>query len=147
MEAPPDFRVLPAPPGAAERAHENPHFRDIGGSAAIAQLVERFYGYMETLPEAAGIRALHAPELTQVKEVLIRYLTEWMGGPPVYSSERGHPRLRRRHHGFSIGTAERDAWMMCMHLALRDVVPDEGLRVALESAFLKIADFLRNRAE
>ena len=34
----------------------------IGGEQAILSLVERFYFYMDTLPEAQGIRAMHQPQ-------------------------------------------------------------------------------------
>jgi hemoglobin len=121
----------------------NPHFGVIGPEG-VARLVERFYFHMDTLPEAAAIRALHPADLTPLREVLRRYLTEWLGGPPLYSSERGHPRLRRRHLPFRIGAGERDAWMRCMRTALGEVVMDAKLRAELEVAFFRLADFLRN---
>ena len=135
-----------APSIASGGAGPNPHYAAIGGREAITQLVERFYHYMDTLPAAGGIRALHPPDLSPVKEVLGRYLTEWMGGPAEYSAERGHPRLRRRHLRFSIGEAERDAWMLCMRRALKDVVTDAALSAQLDAAFYKVADFMRNDA-
>lgn len=122
----------------------NPHFEMIGGEAPIVRLVERFYFYMDTLPEAAAIRAMHAPDLSYAKEVLMKFLTEWLGGPKVYSAERGHPRLRQKHIEFPIGEAERDARMLCMRRAMEDVVPDGSLRQQLDQAFFKTADFIRN---
>ncbi|HEU5072837.1 MAG TPA: group II truncated hemoglobin [Polyangiaceae bacterium] len=125
----------------------NPHFIAIGGEPTIHRLAERFYHHMDTLEEARGIRALHPPDLAPIRDVFARFLVEWLGGPPVYSSERGHPRLRRRHFPFPIGARERDAWMLCMHTALTEVVPDEALRAALEAAFFRTADFMRNQPE
>lgn len=147
MTSPLDAPSAPAPSVTSTAGGDNPHFAAIGGEATIAQLVERFYHHMGTLPEAAGIRALHPSDLSPVKRVLVRYLTEWMGGPALYSSERGHPRLRRRHLPFRIGAAERDAWMRCMRLALAEVVGDAGLRAQLDAAFYRTADFLRNDPE
>src|SRR6266705_1654469 len=94
----------------------------VGGAVAIDRLVEAFYMRMDTLPEAKTIRAMHAPDLGSVKNVLKRYLSEWTGGPKLYSPEKGHPRLRQRHMGFSIGDAERDAWLLCIRGVLRGVV-------------------------
>ena len=74
----------------------------------------------------------------------MRYITEWPGGPQVYSAERGHPRLRRKHLPFAIGQAERDAWMLCMTQALDEVVADPDLKDQLTRAFAKTADFIRN---
>lgn len=122
----------------------NPHFEMIGGEEPIARLVERFYFYMDTLPEAVCIRAMHEPDLTHTKEVLKKFLVEWLGGPKVYSAERGHPRLRQKHITFPIGEAERDAWMLCMKRAMADIVTDAELRQQMEQAFFKTADFIRN---
>ena len=125
----------------------DPPFSRMGGEDAVARLVERFYFYMDARSEAATIRGMHPPALEETKRVLRLYLGEWLGGPERYTPERGHPRLRRRHAGFAIDTAAREAWMTCMRLALADVVPDQGLRAELEQAFFKLADFLRNAPE
>ncbi|HET8932476.1 MAG TPA: group II truncated hemoglobin [Polyangiales bacterium] len=122
----------------------NPHFAAIGGGEAIARLVDRFYHHMDTLPTASRVRALHPPRLGRVKAIFVHYLIEWMGGPALYSAERGHPRLRRRHMQFPIGAPERDAWMLCMRMALSEVVDDLALRAELDAAFYKIADFICN---
>ena len=123
------------------------HFSRIGGAPAVDRLVEAFYARVDTLPEARTIRAMHAPDLTETKDVLKRYLGEWMGGPPLYSRERGHPRLRKRHLGFKIGEPERDAWLLCMGGALDEVVSDPTLREELFQAFFKLADWMRNQPE
>ena len=121
-------------------------FERIGGPVTIDRLVEGFYRRMDELPEAAGIRAMHADDLTSTKQVLKRYLTEWTGGPKLYSPEKGHPRLRQRHMGFPIGGAERDAWLLCMRGALAETVADEAPRGELDAALTKLADWMRNQA-
>lgn len=122
----------------------NPHFETIGGEAAIIQLVEKFYYYMNTLPEATGIRSMHATDLSHTKQVLVQFLIEWLGGPKVYSAEHGHPSLRKRHMHFPIGEAESNAWMSCMRHAMEDVVSNDTLRQQLEQSFFKTANFIRN---
>ncbi len=120
-------------------------FGRIGGAAGVDRLVESFYAHMDALPVATGIRGLHANDLSATKEVLKRYLGEWMGGPKLYSQERGHPRLRMRHMRFKIGEAERDAWLACMRGALNETVADTALRAELFGAFAKLADWMRNQ--
>lgn len=120
-------------------------FERIGGTATIGALVDRFYERMDTLPEAKIIRAMHADDLGLIKDVLKRYLTEWTGGPRLYSAEKGHPRLRQRHIGFAIGDAERDAWMLCMRGALEQTVLDTTARGDLERALSGLADWMRNQ--
>jgi len=129
---------------AANEPLAESHFTLVGGQAAVERIIERFYFHMETLPEAITIRALHPPDLTGTKIVLKKYLAEWLGGPSLYSQERGHPRLRMRHLPFRIGAAERDAWMLCMRGALEDVVSSEHLRERLLQQFFKTADWMRN---
>ena len=87
---------------------------------------------------------MHEVDLSRTKEVLVKFLIEWLGGPKVYSAERGHARLRQKHISFPIGEAERDAWMLCMRHAIEDVVANVTLRQQLEQAFFKTADFIRN---
>jgi hemoglobin len=125
----------------------NPHFARIGGEPAITRLVDAFYRRMETLPEALRIRAMHGADLDEIKAVLRMYLVEWMGGPKNYSLHRGAPRLRARHISFPIGTAERDAWMLCMRGALEEVVVDRELLDQLERAFLRTANAIVNAAK
>lgn len=119
-------------------------FTLIGGEAAVDKLVELFYHRMDTLPEAKGIRSLHRADLSATKAVLKAYLTEWLGGPNLYSRERGHPRLRMRHMHLAIGPAERDAWMFCMRGALDAVVDEPLLRETLIQKFFALADWVRN---
>ena len=67
----------------------NPHFAQIGGAEGIDRLVEAFYRRIDSLPAAAGIRAMHAADLEPTKAILKVYLTEWMGGPKQYTPQRG----------------------------------------------------------
>lgn len=134
----------PATPAAAALAPANPHYARLGGHEAIVRLVDAFYRAMDTLPQAATIRAMHAPDLRDTKAVLVNYFSEWMGGPKLYSPVRGAPMLRRRHHPFDIDADARDAWMTCMRQALSEVCADAELRAELDAAFYKIADFIRN---
>jgi len=120
------------------------HFIRLGGQEAVARLVDAFYDAMETLPQAATIRAMHEADLTQTRAILAKYFSEWMGGPRLFTPERGAPMLRRRHQRFAIDDAARDAWMQCMRRALVQVCADEELRVELDAALWKVADFMRN---
>ena len=122
------------------------HFLRFGGQEAIARLVDAFYDAMETLPQAAAIRAMHEADLTQTRSILAKYFSEWMGGPRLFTPTRGAPMLRRRHQRFPIDAAARDAWMQCMRLALAQACTDPALRAELDSALWKIADFMRNTA-
>jgi hemoglobin len=130
----------------AQSQAQAPIFDRIGGLVVVDRLVEAFYGRMDSLSEARTIRAMHPADLGPVKAVLKRYLAEWMGGPKLYSPEKGHPRLRQRHMGFPIGAAERDAWMACMEGALDAAVADAEARGEIREALARLADWMRNQA-
>ena len=122
-------------------------FERIGGTPAIERLVESFYRHMDSLPQAQAIRALHPADLGRARRDLKRYLTEWTGGPALYTPEKGHPRMRQRHMHIPIGHAERDAWLLCMARSLEETVADAAARTEIFALLAKLADWMRNRAD
>lgn len=124
---------------------EKTPYQSIGGEDAILSLVDRFYFYMDTLPEAAGIRKMHAKSLTNAKSKLFKFLTGWLGGPDLFIREFGHPRLRMRHFPFPIGISERDQWMLCMTKALDEMPMDAELRANLHAALGNLATHMINQ--
>lgn len=113
----------------------------------MRRLVDRFYDIMDTAPEAATVRALHATSLKASREKLFLFLSGWTGGPPVYVERFGHPQLRMRHLPFSIGRQERDEWLWCMERALAEHEMPDALRTHLRERLRLLADHMRNRPE
>ena len=118
----------------------------IGGETTVRALIGRFYDLMDSMPEYYLIRKLHVQDLSGAREKLYRFLTGWLGGPPLYAEKYGHPMLRARHLPFAIGIAERDAWIHCMRSAAEAEIADEKLRVWLIAQLFKTADWMRNQA-
>jgi hemoglobin len=121
------------------------YYEQVGGEEVVRALVDRFYDLMDSLPDAADIRAMHARSLKSSRQKLFEFLSGWMGGPNLYVEKRGHPRLRMRHMPFPIGTEARDQWLMCMDQALDEIIEDEQIRQQLSDSFARIADHMRNR--
>ncbi len=119
-------------------------YERLGGAEGVRELVQRFYALMHERPEAADVRRLHPHDLADSEDKLYKFLCGWFGGPPLYMRERGHPRLRMRHHPFRIGPAERDQWLLCMRQALDEQVGDAALRAAVLRAFEGMAEHLVN---
>jgi hemoglobin len=116
----------------------------IGGEQALHNLVDRFYFYMDTLPEAQGIRAIHQHDLSSAKDKLFKFLSGWLGGPDLFIEEFGHPMLRARHLPFQIGESERDQWMLCMDKTLAELVMDSQLRINFQNALQNLATHMIN---
>ncbi|OAI07868.1 group II truncated hemoglobin [Methylomonas methanica] len=117
----------------------------IGGEMALRSLVDRFYFYMDILPEAQGIRAMHAPSLSTAKDKLFKFFSGWLGGPNLFIEEFGHPMLRARHFPFPIGESERDQWMLCMNKALDEIETDPRLRENIRTALQQLATHMINQ--
>jgi len=122
-------------------------YDQIGGDAAVRQLVDRFYDLMDASPEATNVRGLHAASLKASREKLYMFLTGWLGGPQLYVEKHGHPRLRQRHFPFAISSRERDEWLWCMDRAMdAQPMPDE-LRAMLREKVHALADHMRNKPD
>jgi hemoglobin len=120
-------------------------YEAVGGRPFFDDLVDGFYAGVSDDPL---LRPLYPEDLTESRRHLAGFLTQYWGGPSTYSQERGHPRLRMRHAPFSIGLAERDAWVHHMLRSLDAVAAAQGTpgdAVARISAYLTdVADFLVN---
>jgi hemoglobin len=75
------------------------------------------------------------------------FLVQYWGGPSTYSQQRGHPRLRMRHAPFTVGTAQRDAWLGHMHAALTSLELPPAYAQTLWDYLVAAADSMRNVAE
>jgi hemoglobin len=115
------------------------------GVEGIQHLVNTFYDIMDSLPDAAGLRAMHADDLSPMKEKLAQYLTGWMGGPPLYADKYGTVCMTTPHEPYHIGPAERDQWLLCMDKALEQTGASQELVEMLKIPMFRIADAVRNK--
>ena len=131
-------------PPASSAPAASPYER-LGGKAGLRELVDRFYDLMDLEPMFAGIRRLHPSTLDGSRDKLFSFLSGWTGGPDLYVSRFGHPRLRARHQPYAIGIAERDQWLACMGQAMAQCEVDAAHAEALAESFFGTADWMRNR--
>lgn len=120
------------------------HYELLGGAEGIRRLVDRFYDLMDSSPEAANVRALHAKSLKSSREKLYMFMCGWTGGPQLYVEKHGHPRLRMRHFPFVIAERERDEWMWCMDRALEEHDAPSEFKALLRERLYALADHMRN---
>jgi len=117
-------------------------FELVGGQSFFDALVNSFYDKVEA---DAGLRALYPPDLEPGKRSLALFLGQYWGGPPVYSEEKGHPRLRMRHAPFAIDAAARDAWLTAMLSAVESSDAPDVARAALREYFEMASEAMINR--
>jgi hemoglobin len=90
----------------------------IGGHEALKKLIDVFYDKVSKHPELASI---FPDDLTETARKQTQFLTQFLGGPPIYSEEHGHPMLRARHMPFVITPQHASAWLNCMNEAMTEV--------------------------
>ncbi len=117
------------------------------GEERIRAICNAFYDIMDSLPEAAEIRRMHAQDLGPMKEKLGDYLVGWMGGPPRYADKHGTVCMTEPHEPYPIGPRERDQWLLCMEKALEAEQVEDEVREMLKVPLFRVADAVRNRAE
>jgi len=116
----------------------------VGGEAGLRRIVTRFYDVMDSDPQAAGIRAMHAADLGPVREKLFEFLSGWLGGPPLYQQNPKSKCIVSAHSAFAIGPGERDQWLYCMRVALKDAGLPEEVCTYLDGPLFRLADFFKN---
>ena len=117
-------------------------FDTVGGFAFFDALVERFYAHVEHDP---ALRPLYPDDLEPGKRALALFLAQYWGGPPAYSAEKGHPRLRMRHAPFAITGHERAAWLTAMRAALDESAPPEPAYGLMRDYFEHASTAMINR--
>jgi hemoglobin len=117
-------------------------FEICGGQPYFDALVERFYAHVESDPV---LRPIYPDDLEPGKRALALFLAQYWGGPPTYSAEKGHPRLRMRHFPFAIGSRERDAWLTAMLAALEEIEAPETARELMRTYFTDASTAMINR--
>lgn len=122
-------------------------YEQLGGEAGVRKLVHRFYELMDTLPEAAEIRAMHPDDLGGSEEKLFMFLSGFFGGPSLYMDKYGHPMLRQRHMPFPIDEAARDQWLLCMNRAMDEIGIDRLQKEFLAGIFFNTANHMRNQGQ
>jgi hemoglobin len=117
-------------------------YERVGKEPLFVRLVDTFY---EGVERDAILRPLYPEDLAPGKAHLAGFLSQYWGGPPNYSMERGHPALRMRHAPFSITQIERDAWVLHMTEAVANSEASPQDKILMLKYFSDAGTFLINR--
>jgi hemoglobin len=111
------------------------------GDENLKLLVDKFYDLVFTHDR---ISHLFKTDKEVIKEKQRLFLTQFLGGPPLYSERYGHPKLRARHLPHSIEEEDAVAWLSCMSIAITNLSIDESLKDELFKRFIPTAMFMVN---
>ncbi|WP_420114131.1 globin [Pseudactinotalea sp.] len=109
---------MPLRSRSAAPSHPGSFYDAVGGEPTFRAIVHRFY---ELVATDELLRPMYPEEdLGPAEDRLRMFLEQYWGGPTTYSEQRGHPRLRMRHHPFPIGPSARDRWLQHMRVAVKE---------------------------
>jgi hemoglobin len=117
-------------------------FDRVGGMDAFVSLVDVFYGKV-----AADelLRPMYPEDLEPGKRHLAMFLAQYWGGGDVYSSQRGHPRLRMRHAAFPVTPEAALRWAELMAASIRELRFPSDVEALLLDYVVRATPTLINR--
>ncbi|WP_074904938.1 globin [Paenibacillus algorifonticola] len=100
-------------------------YETLGGDRSLRLIVEAFYPKVQAHPL---LGPLFPEDINPVMEKQHMFLTQFFGGPTLFSDAFGHPMMRARHMPFEITPERAEAWLDCMNRALQEVGIEDELR-------------------
>jgi hemoglobin len=119
-------------------------YEEIGAFDTVSKLVTAFYKRVSKHPILVP---LFPEDFSEIARKQKNFLSQFIGGPPLYSEEFGNPMMRKRHLRFVIGENERQAWLECMALAMDDIELIEPWRHIIFERLSLVAHHMMNQNE
>ncbi|MFC5452106.1 globin domain-containing protein [Paenibacillus aestuarii] len=113
-----------------------------GGEGTIRKIVNAFYPKVLAHPLLAPI---FPEEIEPLIEKQYQFLTQFFGGPSLYTEQHGNPMMRARHAPFPITVKHAEAWLDCMQRALEEVVSSKEMRTIILERLKGPAYFFVNK--
>lgn len=95
-------------------------YQALGGAETFRRITDRFYDLMESEPEFAELRAMHAPDLTQMRGALASFLGGWAGGPREWFDANPGRCMFSVHGDFPISADTAGQWADAMERAIAE---------------------------
>ncbi len=111
------------------------------GSERLKSLVNNFY---DLIFNDSSIAHLFAKGDESIREKQFLFISQFLGGPQLYSEKYGPPKMKMKHLPHAIGEEEKNEWLRCMKLAIESTDFDEELKVTLYNCFPRVAEHMRN---
>lgn len=116
----------------------------IGGADTLRQLVNAFYDRVAVDPDLSPI---FPEDFTEIKEKQYLFLTQFFGGPRLYTNVHGHPMMRARHLPHPITPRRAKAWLACMSGAMDDIHLDGPIRDFMFTRLTQVAKHMVNKPD
>lgn len=111
------------------------------GPKRLKAIVDRFY---DIVFDESKIAHLFNTDKSLIRDKQYQFLTQFLGGPQIYTASHGHPRMRMRHAPHAIDNSAMEEWLRCMKIAINENIDDQELATALYECFPKVAAHMVN---
>ncbi|SHF41923.1 hemoglobin [Seinonella peptonophila] len=91
-------------------------YEQMGGESKLRELVNIFYNKVKV---HHSLSHLFPEDFKPDKQFL--FLTEFLGGPAIYSEAFGQKKLKSKHLHFPVTKESADAWLDCMRESMDEV--------------------------
>lgn len=112
------------------------------GPEKLRSLVNHFYDEVYSNDILIPLFSKSERNLIETKQIL--FLTQFLGGPSLYSDQYGHPKMRMRHMPHKISIEAKNEWLKCMKSAIHSLDIEENLKHRLYDVFPKLAAHMVN---
>lgn len=98
-------------------------YAEIGGQETIDQLVNAFYPRVYADKD---LSPLFVGDMGEIMRKQRMFLSQFLGGPALYSQEFGPPAMQHRHLPFEVTPKRKKAWLRCMREAFEEIGLDQN---------------------
>ena len=111
------------------------------GAENLQLLVDSFYDLVQ---DNEVLSPLFNGDFNSIRKKQFMFLSQFFGGPQLYTISFGHPRMRIRHAPHKITSEGKDEWLKCMKEAIGQLDIEEEFKVVLYNCFPKVAQHMVN---
>jgi len=112
------------------------------GAERLSQMIDRFYDVLFTTSSIKDL--FDETQHESIRDKQKKFLSQFLGGPALYSQEFGHPKMKLRHMPHKITVEARDEWLRCMKSAIDSMEFENNLGDALYNCFPQVANHMVN---
>ena len=123
----------------AEAPAKTTPFEMIGGVEPIRRVVDAIYDLVESDPQYAELRAMHAPDMTPMRDALTGFFTGWMGGSREWFTAQGGFCVMTRHSKMPITEKTAKQWSDALRAALVVAQVEPGFAKQMDQILTQMA--------
>ena len=111
------------------------------GAENLQLLVDNFYDLVQ---DNDLLSPLFKGDFDSIRKKQFMFLSQFLGGPQLYTIAFGHPRMRMRHMPHKVKIEAKDEWLKCMKQCINQLDIDDNFKDVLYNCFPKVAEHMVN---